>query len=121
MRCERLHGGHEVASFRCDHADLDLFLTRYAARNQDRLFVGTTYVAVDGETVAGYVTVALAQLDRAELPAVAEDPGGAKGPATQAVRLPRYPLPGFVSHGWRSTRSGKVADSAAVWSRTRWP
>jgi GNAT superfamily N-acetyltransferase len=117
VRYERLHAGHEVAAFRCGDADLDLFLTRYAARNQDRLFVGTTYVAVDGETVAGYVTVALAQLDRAELPAVTEDPGGAagqagamgpaeakspsgsegpggvKGPATQAVRLPRYPLP----------------------------
>ncbi len=158
MRYERLHAGHEVAAFRCGDADLDLFLTRYAARNQDRLFVGTTYVAVDGETVAGYVTVALAQLDRAELPAVTENPGGAgsqagamgpaeartpsgserpggskgpgeakglggaKGPTTQAVRLPRYPLPALrlarlaVDQAWQGGGLGSrlVAYALAI-------
>lgn len=77
----RLLADDDVGGFRCGDPDYDLFLTRYARKNQDRLFVGTTYVAVDGRQVVGYVTVAVGQLDREELPE-----GGESG-------LPRYPLP----------------------------
>lgn len=77
----RLSAGDATSSFRCGDPDFDLFLQRYAARNQDRLFVGTTYAALDAQRVVGYVTVAVGQLDREEIP-----------PQTR-TGVPRYPLP----------------------------
>jgi len=77
----RLLPGDDTSAFRCGNAEYDIFLQRYAGRNQDRLFVGTTYVALDGPRVVAYVTVAAGQIDRDALPR--ESQGG----------LPRYPLP----------------------------
>ena len=77
----RLLAGDDTNFFRCDDPDYDLFLQRYAGQNQERLFVGTTYAALDGLWVVGYVTVAVGQLDRDDLPS------DARG------SLPRYPLP----------------------------
>jgi GNAT superfamily N-acetyltransferase len=77
----RLLAGDDTDAFRCGDAEYDLFLQRYAGRNQDRLFVGTTYVALNGPRVMGYVTVAVGQIDRDDVP------GQVSG------RLPRYPLP----------------------------
>jgi len=77
----RLLATDDTRRFRCGDEDYDLFLQRYAGQNQDRLFVGTTYVACDGSLVVGYVTVAVGQLDRDDVPS--EVRGG----------LPRYPLP----------------------------
>lgn len=68
----RLLVGDDTSSFRCGDPEYDLFLQRYAGQNQDRLFVGTTYAALDGPRVVGYVTVAVGQIERDE---------------------PRYPLP----------------------------
>ncbi len=79
----RLLATDDTSLFACGDEEYDLFLRRYAGQNQERLFVGTTYVACDGPRVAGYVTVAVCQLEREGLPeAVADD-------------LPRYPLPGL--------------------------
>jgi GNAT superfamily N-acetyltransferase len=77
----RLLAGDDTSAFRCGDAEYDLFLQRYAGRNHDRLFVGTAYVALDGPRVVGYVTVAVGQIDRDDVP--------------DQVRagLPRYPLP----------------------------
>ncbi|MEI6452893.1 MAG: GNAT family N-acetyltransferase [Actinomycetes bacterium] len=77
----RLLAGDDTSSFRCGDPEYDLFLQRYAGQNQDRLFVGTTYAAVEGPRVVGYVTVAVGHLDRDDVPSQAQ--GG----------LPRYPLP----------------------------
>lgn len=77
----RLLAGDDTSGFRCGDPEYDLFLQRYAGQNQDRLFVGTTYAACSGATVVGYVTVAVGQLDRDDVPGAAR-----RG-------LPRYPLP----------------------------
>ena len=77
----RLLVGDDTGSFRCGDSEYDLFLQRYAGQNQDRLFVGTTYAALDGARVVGYVTVAVGQIDRDDIPG--QSAGG----------LPRYPLP----------------------------
>jgi len=77
----RLLAGDDTSTFRCGDPEYDLFLQRYAGQNQDRLFVGTTYAALDGPRVVGYVTVAVGQIDRDDIPGRAQ--GG----------LPRYPLP----------------------------
>jgi GNAT superfamily N-acetyltransferase len=68
------------AAFRSGDSDLDSFLQRYAGQNQFRHHTGTTYVAVDGDTILGYATIA---------------PGNIEGDAVPASRrkLPRYPLP----------------------------
>ena len=81
LAIRRLLPGDDTSRFRCGDPEYDLFLQRYAAKNQDRLFVGTTYAALDGTRVVGYVTVAVGQLDRDDLPEA--DRGG----------LPGYPLP----------------------------
>lgn len=81
LAIRRLLASDDTSRFRCGDQDYDLFLQRYAGQNQDRLFVGTTYVACDGPRVVGYVTVAVGQLDRDDIP---NDVRGA---------LPRYPLP----------------------------
>jgi len=77
----RLLVDDDTSSFRCGDPEYDLFLQRYAGQNQDRLFVGTTYAALDGQRVVGYVTVAVGQIDRDDIP-----------DETQRG-LPRYPLP----------------------------
>lgn len=76
----RLLSTDDTSLFACGDEEYDLFLRRYAGQNQERLFVGTTYVACDGLRVAGYVTVAVGQFERETLP----DAGRS---------LPRYPLP----------------------------
>ena len=77
----RLLAGDDASAFRCGDPEHDLFLQRYAGQNQERLFVGTTYAALDGPRVVGYATVAVGQIDRDDVP------GQARG------GLPRYPLP----------------------------
>jgi predicted N-acetyltransferase YhbS len=69
------------SSFRSGDPDLDRFLAKYAGQNQFRHHVGTTYVAVDGDRIAGFATVAPGQI---EAEAVS---------ATSRRRLPRYPMP----------------------------
>lgn len=66
--------------FRCGDPDLDNFFQRFAGQNQFRYHIGVTYVAIDGVTILGFVTVASGSLEVDELA------GG--------VRLPTgYPLP----------------------------
>jgi GNAT superfamily N-acetyltransferase len=67
--------------FRSGDADLDRFFQLYAAQNQFRHHIGTTYVAVEGRDVCGYVTVAAGGLEIENLPATAR-----RG-------LPEYPMP----------------------------
>ena len=47
----------ERADFNCGDIDLDRFFQRYAGQNQFRHHIGTSYVAVGGERIVGFVTV----------------------------------------------------------------
>jgi GNAT superfamily N-acetyltransferase len=69
------------SKFRSGDIDLDRFFQRFAGQNQFRHHIGVTYVAVDGVTILGVVTVAAASLETSVLP------------AAQQRKLPAYPLP----------------------------
>jgi len=68
------------SGFTCGDPDYDEFLHKYAGQNQFTHHVGVTYVAVDGQEIAGYVTVAAGEVDRDTRP-------------PELVGLPRYPTP----------------------------
>jgi len=76
-----LHERDNRASFRSGDADLDRFFQQFAGQNQFRHHLGVTYVAVDGQDVLGFVTVAAAHVEIDGLP------------AAMRRKLPRYPLP----------------------------
>ena len=81
MQIRALRSDDDRSRFRCGDPDLDRFLQRFAAQNQFRHYVGVTYVAVEGDAVLGYATVAPAHLEIEGLP------------AAERGKLPRYPLP----------------------------
>jgi GNAT superfamily N-acetyltransferase len=67
--------------FRSGDADLDRFFHRFAGQNQFRHYIGVTYVAVDGDQILGFATVAPGVVEIDALP------------ATMRKKLPQYPLP----------------------------
>src|SRR6266540_4392288 len=69
------------AAFHSGDEALDLFFHRYAGQNQFRHHLGVTYVAVDGDRVLGFATVAPRHVDIENLPERARK------------KLPRYPIP----------------------------
>ncbi|GHV44740.1 N-acetyltransferase [Spirochaetia bacterium] len=72
---------HPVKSFDCGNAVLNEYLRRYALKN-DRLSIGKTFVALDEDkTIAGYLTLSNAQIDKVDLPEPVQ------------TKLPRYPIP----------------------------
>lgn len=70
------------SGFCCGQPDLDRFFHHYAGQNQFRLRVSVTYVAVVGDTILGFATVAPGSLERRSLPQ-----------KKLRRRLPAYPLP----------------------------
>ena len=70
------------SDFRCGQADLDRFFEYYAGQNQFKLHLSVTYLAVVDARIAGFATVSVASLERANLPS-----------ARLRRRLPNYPLP----------------------------
>jgi predicted GNAT family N-acyltransferase len=80
VRIERLAERHAIDRFNCGQPELDDYLQRHALSNQSR-HLSTTYVALAGDEVVGFVTIAPSQISSAELT-----------PATRRG-LPRYPLP----------------------------
>ncbi len=76
-----LAAADDRSSFRSGNEDLDRFFRKYAALNQFVHHLGTTYVAVEGGRIVGFVTVAPATVQREDFP------------STRARRLPQYPLP----------------------------
>jgi GNAT superfamily N-acetyltransferase len=81
MEIRVLRAGDDRSRFRSGDADLDRFFVRFAGQNQFRLYVGVTYVAIEGTRVLGFATVAPGHVEVDRLPAAARR------------RLPRYPLP----------------------------
>lgn len=68
-------------NFRAGDPELDRFFHRFAGQNQFKHYIGATYVAVDGDRIMAYATVAPTQIEIDDLP------------ATVAKKLPSYPLP----------------------------
>lgn len=66
MRIEAL-ADHDRSSFSCGNAALDEWFHRYATQNQ-RLGNARTFVAIDGNSVVGFVSLSASQLVRAEAP-----------------------------------------------------
>ncbi len=72
----------ERSGFSCGQDDLDRFFHYYAAQNQFKLHLATTYVATVRGRILGFATVAASSIQRKTVPA-----------ARPRRRLPRYPLP----------------------------
>lgn len=82
LTVRKLGRDDDRSTFHSGNADLDRFFALYAAQNQFRHHIGTTYVAVDDDgVIVGFATVAAAEL-------VAD-----KMPSARRKRLPKYPLP----------------------------
>lgn len=81
MEIRALRESDDRSGFRSGDPDLDRFLQKYAGQNQFRHHIGTTYVAVEGDRVLGYATVAPGHIEIEDLP------------VARRKRLPRYPLP----------------------------
>jgi GNAT superfamily N-acetyltransferase len=81
VRVLRLEPRDDRNGFRSGHIDLDRFFQRYAGQNQFRHHIGTTYIAVQEDRIAGFVTVSSGEM-------VAETLA-----KSLRLRLPAYPLP----------------------------
>lgn len=81
MEIRALRQADDRARFSSGDEALDRFFRLYAGQNQFRHHLGVTYVAVEGERVFGFATVAPRHIEIEDLP------------ATQRKKLPRYPIP----------------------------
>ncbi len=81
IRIHRLESNDDCSGFRSGKIDLDCFFQRYAGQNQFRHHIGTTYVAIQGDCITGFVTVSSGEMMAEELPKPLRG------------RLPAYPLP----------------------------
>jgi len=68
--------------FSCGNSALDRFFQHYSGQNQFKLRIAVTYVACAARSIAGFATVTMATLERAELP-----------DSKLRKRMPAYPLP----------------------------
>lgn len=76
----KLDRSHEVDAFDCGHQDLDRYIARFALNNQSA-GSAQTYVAIAGQRVVGYYSLAVGAVAHAEAP-----PRIVKG-------LARHPVP----------------------------
>jgi len=81
MEISALRAQDDRSRLQCGDESLDRFFRQFAGQNQFRHHIGVTYVAVDGDRVYGFATVAPAEIEIDRLPAAA------------AGKLPHYPLP----------------------------
>lgn len=81
VRVRLLRTDDDRSGFYSGDIELDRFFRRYAGQNQFRHHIGSTYVAVHGDAIAGFATVSMAELTTDKL--------------TKKLRrrLPAYPLP----------------------------
>jgi GNAT superfamily N-acetyltransferase len=61
LRLEKLRSDHVVAGFDCGQEELNRFLTRYALVNQ-LAGAAQTYLAISGEVVVGYYSLAVGEV-----------------------------------------------------------
>ncbi|MBS2023272.1 MAG: GNAT family N-acetyltransferase [Deltaproteobacteria bacterium] len=81
MELRALRASDDRSSFSCGEEALDLFFHRFAGQNQFKHHLGVTYVAVKGERILGFATVAPRHLTIDDLP------------EAERKKLPRYPIP----------------------------
>lgn len=81
LEVRKLRPSDDRSSFCSGQPDLDRFFRRFAGQNQFRHHIGTTYVAVEDDSILGFVTVAASEISVDELQ------------SRLRRRLPRYPLP----------------------------
>ena len=81
MEIRPLRKDDDRSSFTCGNSDLDDYFRKYAWKNQEMIGIGQTHVAIKDGRIAGFVTIASAQIesDRAGL--------------ALKKRFPSYPLP----------------------------
>ncbi|MEN8177588.1 MAG: GNAT family N-acetyltransferase [Pseudomonadota bacterium] len=77
----RLESLDDRSGFHSGNIDLDRFFQRYAGQNQFRHHIGTTYLAVQGNRITGFVTVSSGEMVADRLSKALRS------------RLPSYPLP----------------------------
>ena len=82
VEIRRLVPADDRSAFACGDAAIDRFFQHYAEQNQFKLHLAMTWVAVRGDDLLGYVTVAGGSLEREHVP-----------DAALRRRLPQYPLP----------------------------
>ena len=68
MEIRALRPSDNRSVFQCGDEALDRFFHRYAGQNQFRHHLGVTYVAVDGDRILGFATVAPRHVDADFLP-----------------------------------------------------
>jgi GNAT superfamily N-acetyltransferase len=81
MEIRALREDDDRSEFRSGDPDLDRFLHSFAGQNQFKHHIGVSYVAAEGRSIVGYVTIAAGQVEIEDLP------------ASDRRKLPRYPLP----------------------------
>jgi GNAT superfamily N-acetyltransferase len=81
MEIRALRPSDDRSALQSGDEALDRFFHRYAGQNQFRHYLGVTYVAVDGDRILGFATVAPRHVDIEDLPERARR------------KLPRYPVP----------------------------
>ena len=62
IKVRLLRPGDDRSTFDSGNTDLDRFFRQFAGQNQFRHHIGATYVAVDNDRIAGFATVAAAQI-----------------------------------------------------------
>ena len=77
----RLETRDQRTHFRSGNIELDRFFQRFAAQNQFRHHIGTTYVAVHASAIVGFATVVSGEIVADSMP------------KRLRRRLPAYPLP----------------------------
>lgn len=81
MQFRALSPEDDRSGFTCGNADLDRFFRQFAGQNQFKLYIGTTYIATNDETILGFATVSVGEIEVEALP------------AGLRKRLPGYPVP----------------------------
>ena len=81
MEIRPLRPSDERSRFSADDPEIDRFFRTFAGQNQFEKYVGTTYVAVEGADILGFVTVAGSSLGLDTLP------------VRLRKHLPKYDLP----------------------------
>lgn len=81
VRIRLLAADDARSQFACGDIELDRFFQRYAGQNQFRHHIGSTYVTLLDETIAGFVTVSPGELTADTIAAALKK------------KLPAYPIP----------------------------
>jgi hypothetical protein len=103
LRIEKLRREHNVDPFDCGQEPLNRFLVRFALQNQ-QAEASQTYVAMAGDAVVRFYTLAVAQVEDND------------APVRLAKGLARHPIPLMllarlaIAKGWQGQRARRRAD-----------